>query len=522
MVIGVVARSVREDRAGVYVSLDKLIALAVFAISLVAPVRGLVLAIFLAPLGHLLAVAAGLRGACVTDTVAVAFIAGWLLRRLPDRPGPRVAAPLLGLFLCALVAASTAGVLWPTDGAGDNLIDGVRFVTGFALAASTVALFRQRPGLANTVPTVMAASASIAVLAPQVDARSAVADFALVSCLAIGMAVRSQGNRRLAWSAVSAWLAFGLAAAAMRAPHILSAFGQTRDLLDASQRVLVSRPLFGVGAGDYARTIPLFYSPSFSWSGGETGTHNLLAIGVELGLVGLGLWLAWIGAGLRRAMRALAIDRRDARLWGVTGGVAAFVAALAISRPLAHSETAFPFMFQFGLMTALAGSTVLNAAGESLRTHASPRQPWRRFAVAMLGVAAMVAGALISARQGPIEHPASPDVDGFYGWETSSSGERFRRAQEFASVFVPADVTRVRIPLRAPAERRDPAITVDIKTDGAVQPTARVNDDWNVVEIEGLQPSSTAGLRRIDLRSSDAGVHVGEVQFTRGSRPGRQ
>jgi O-antigen ligase len=264
-------------------------------------------------------------------------------------------------LFCALVAASTAGVLWQANGAGDNLIDGVRFVTGFALAAATVALFRQHPGLANTLPAVLAGAAAIAVPAPD-----------------------------------SAWLAFGLVAAVMRAPHVASAFGRTRDLVDATWRILVSRPLFGVGAGEYARTIPLFLPPSFSGSGGATSTHNLIAIGVELGLLGLGLWLAWIGAGLLLSMRALTIDRRDARLWGATAGVAAFIAAMAVSRPLAFSETAYPFMLQFGLMTGLAGSARLNGAPAPTR-----RAGWQR-AVTALAMAAIAAGALISARQGPI------------------------------------------------------------------------------------------------------------------------
>ena len=207
-------------------------------------------------------------------------------------------------------------------------------------------------------------------------------------------------------------------------------------------RLLGDRPFFGVGIGQDAATAPLFYSPPLSWNGGALGTHNLLVIANELGLVGLALWSVWIGAGLLRAARALSIDPRDARLWGATSGVAAFVAALAIGRPLAFSETVFPFTFQFGLMTALAGSTLLDTT--PLRT----RRPRWQVAVTAVGMAAFAAGALVSARQGPIEPPESEAVDGY------------------ASFFVPADVRRVQLPLRASSATAGSSVSVEIKVDG--------------------------------------------------------
>ena len=468
---------------------------------------------FLAPIGHLIGIASEAAGVRMTDAIALAFIAGWFLRQLPDRQGPRVAAPLIGWWFCALVAASTAGVLWQFGESHETVADGVRVLAGFALTAATVAMFRQQPGLATTLPAVLAASASIAVLAPPTDARAQIALFALISCLAVGMAVHSRDRRRVAWAAVSAWLVFGWIGAIMRGPNMLSAFGQTSELIAATRRVLASRPLFGIGISQDAVSSPLFYSPSFSWNGGAGDTHNLLVIGVELGLIGLGLWLAWIGAGLLRAARALAIERGDARLWGATAGVAAFLAALAVGRPLAFSETAFTFQIQFGLMTALAGSTLLNvsrAGGQPVL--ARLRQRWQRSALAMLGASVIVAGALVSARRGPIGHPESPDVDGFYDWETSSSGERFRRMQEYASLFVPADVSRVQVPVRATAGERT-TVTLDVRTDGAAPQSVRLSDQWTDVDVEMLQPAQPAPLRRIDLRASNAGVDVGEAHL---------
>jgi len=117
--------------------------------------------------------------------------------------------------------------------------------------------------------------------------------------------------------------------------------------------------------------------------------------------VGLALWAIWIGAGVVRAARALTRDSRDARLWGAAGGVAFYVAALAVGRPLAFSETAFPFLIQFGLMTSLAGSTLLDATPGWTR-----RPRWQVLATA-IAMAAIAAGALISARRGPLAQTGS-------------------------------------------------------------------------------------------------------------------
>jgi hypothetical protein len=477
----VTARSRQEDRAWEYVSLDKLIAVFIFAITLAAPPRGLLLVAALAPIGRVLATPA--------DAIAAAFIAGWVLRALPDRAGPRVAAPFAAWLFCALVVGSFAGVSLDPEG----FAAGARYLLGFALAAATVKLFRQHPGLSIDLPAAMAAGGSVTVLhafvrASTIDSQALAAYIGLVACLTIGMSLRAGGRARLAWSAAALWLIAGLALAVTRSPQMASGFSRAQPLIAATLRVLASRPFFGIGIGQDETTTRLFYSPWLSWHGGALGTHNLLVIAAELGLVGVTLWIAWIGAGLFRAVRALAIDSRDARLWGATVGVAVYVAALAVSRPLAFSETAFPFLLQFGLMTGLAGSTLLNTTPMGTRP---PR--WR--AVTALAMAAIGAGALVSARRGPIEPPGSEAVDGY------------------ASVFVPADVRRVQLPLRAASATAGSSISVEIKIDGGEVQAATVGDAWQTVNI-ALPESSVAGrFHRIDVRMLEADVEVGEIQF---------
>jgi len=367
----------------VAISLDKLIAVFTFAIALASPPKGLLLVAALVPLGH-------------ADAIAAAFIAGWLLRGLPDRSGPRVAAPLAGWLFCALVAGSSVGVDFEPEG----IAGAARFLLGFALTAATVRLFRVRPDLSIDLPAALAVGGCGALVfalgrGATVDWRALAAACGLVACLAAGMSARAGGRARLVWAAASIALFAGTALAAARAPQLSSALSRTRPLIAASMRAAASSPWFGIGIGRDRTTTPLFYPASIAWHGGALGSHNLLAIGVELGLVGLALWVIWIVAGFLQAARALMRDSRDLRLWGAAGGVALYIAALAVGRPLAFSETAFPFLIQFGLMTGLAGSTLLDA------TPAWTRRPRWQVAVTAIAMAAIAAGALISARRGP-------------------------------------------------------------------------------------------------------------------------
>jgi hypothetical protein len=88
----------------------------VFAISIISPATGLVAVAMAAPFGELSAVLLGLPVFRASEAVVLAFLAGWLLRGAPDRPGPRLPT-VLAWLLSALVVSSVAaasGRGWPT------------------------------------------------------------------------------------------------------------------------------------------------------------------------------------------------------------------------------------------------------------------------------------------------------------------------------------------------------------------------------------------------------------------------
>jgi hypothetical protein len=263
--------------------------------------------------------------------------------------------------------------------------------------------------------------------------------------------------------------------------------------------MIADRPLLGVGVGQYLRSATLFLSPQLAWSYGSENAHNnFFQIGGELGLIGLTLFIALAAAPLMAAGKALSIDAYDVRLLGAAAGCAAFVLTWIGSHPLLVPEVAYPFWIQLGLVWALARSTLLNATGRVVDI-----APRRHTMAAITASIVLVIATAISAQQRPLEPPATPDVDGFYPWETAEDGVRFRWTKQFASIFVPADVTRVYIPVRLAADPRSvPPIDVDVMVGGAHQTRMLVGNSWADLNVPLPDAEPPTRIKRIDLRMS--------------------
>ena len=606
----------------------KLVIAATLAIAIAAPADALLVTAAVAPLGQLAAVFIRDPNFRIGEAMVVAFLLGWLSRTRPDRPGPRAPAPAAAwLFACA-VLASIATLAWRLRGTPElvaavrhlvymyyypidnslGLVDAARLLEILGLFAATVMLFRERPTLAVTLPAVLAASATIAAVSSVLvwyhigvasalaryasngyrisghvaDVNAAGSYFAMVLCVAAGMALRGRGAARVPWLAAAFTIAIGLwfsesrsafgslgltAAAAIAsvatarfsrgvraaivgvvivavvvaaavAAHRLEA-GRTergaalREQFTATTfRMIEARPLLGVGVGQYARLSPLFLSAQLAWTYGAENAHDyFLQIGAELGIVGFALFAVWIGAGLACAFRALRRTPNDARLVGLMVGVAAFLGTCATGHPLLVGEAAYPFAMQFGLMAALAGSTLINVDPVRAWTASATRTETPRMVMAA-GVAAIAIAAVLSAWRGPLELARSDAIDGFYAWETAEDGARFRWTKEFASVIVPRDVERVRIPIRVPTDRPSIApMPVYVSIAGSRPARMFVDASWSVLEADLSTFDPLAPVRRVNLKVErtwqpalyiagsaemrPVGVQVGECELIR-------
>jgi hypothetical protein len=598
-------------------------------VTLVSPPAGLLLTAAIAPFGELIAAAIGATNFRISEMVVLAFLTGWLLRWLPDRRGPRLAAPAAWWLFAITVAASIVGLAWqlgryPGELPGEidqlvhgyfysferiGLVNGARLLEGLALAAATVILFRRHPSLANTLPLALAAPASLAALSSVLlwrgvgtaaalqrykqigyrvsahvgDVNAAGSYFAMIVCVALGMAVRDRGRRRALWLCLAAASSGGLwfsesrsalgaagavvivgvlwasttrfrprARAGVLAVVLLALLGGAavrgrlleadpdyrgvgfrQQFVQTSVRMIAARPLFGVGEGQYYLSSPLFLSPELASSYGAENAHNFfLQVGGELGLVGLVLFAIVLLSPLARTARALAYAPRDARLLGVGGGVTGFLITCLTGHPFLVGEVAYPFWMLFGLMAALAGATLLSEAASAGRSHPSrstpPAPSWLAAAAAIVIVVASPI-AMAKAAVGP---SASQAVDGFYPWETLEDGTRFRWTGPYASLFVPAEVTRVEIPVRLPTDDRSiRAMGVEAMTGGVGRGRTLVDARWAIISLPLTPVAPPIQFKRIDLRvdrvwqpalyiagSADmrkVGVQVGEPRLFR-------
>jgi O-antigen ligase len=387
------------------------------------------------------------------------------------------------------------------------------------------------------------------------DVNAAGSYFALVLCLALGMSVRERGAWRawwlggaaacafglwlcasrsaqgaaavvipaaVVWVATSRWqtstraalvgavLAIVLVAGGLRARQLerdptYTGSGLRSEFVAASLGALRVHPLFGVGVGQYYWASPLFLTPRLAWTYGSENAHNnFLQIAVETGAIGFVLFALWMTGGLQRAFAALARTPRDWRLLGALAGIVALLGTCLVGHPLLVSDVASAFWMQLGLVAALGSSSWLNRHADQhsafLAASRTRAAFWRPAAV--VGALLLLFAPSVALRGGlaPVE---SETVSGFYGWETGADGVRFRWAREYASLFVPANVRRVEIPVRAPmaGPLKEP-VSIEITSGGATVARTYVTDRWSTVTVDVLRPPLPLGFGRVDIRSN--------------------
>ena len=136
----------------------------------------------------------------------------------------------------------------------------------------------------------------------------------MIACVAVGMAIREHGRRRVGWG-----------------------------IAGAMALVRLSTPV-RAAQNSYAR------------------------IATEAGWAGAALFVIFLGAALWGIGQGVAASPRDARLLGCTAGILAFVGGCIAGDPLRMPNAAVPFWLLFGLTMALAGSSVLRRQEASRAT----------------------------------------------------------------------------------------------------------------------------------------------------------
>jgi O-antigen ligase len=478
-----------------------------------------------------------------------------------------------------------------------GISDAVRMIEGFAVVAAVMDVFRRKPGLARSLPVALASSALAAAstslllwagIAPQrvlaraaligyrfsahvLDPNAAGSFFVLVLCLALGVALRESGRRRIFFAIAAVACAFGLwmtrsrtaeAAAGLVIPAtflwaattewsrakrvrliggvlaVLVVFGAIRavqierdptytasgfrqQFVMSSFRVIGTHPYLGIGPGRYFRDSPNFLTPQLAWSYGSENAHNnFLEITTEAGIIGFFVYAAWFVGAIRPAFAALARDPRDWRLLGCTAGIVGFLGTCLLGHPLLVPEVATPFFFQLGLAASLGGSALLNSFGRSghLQVVARPPEGGRHLPWRAITVVGTIVFAVLPAWT--LEKPLVPvhleEVDGMYYADGGIAEDvPFTWTRQYASLFVPAQARVIEIPLRAPSSAvLGDQVVVDIMVNGTMIKRAIVDSHWSSVVIGLPTPDPPLQKNRVNLYVN----HVARVSdFTAGS-----
>ena len=270
------------------------------------------------------------------------------------------------------------------------------------------------------------------------------------------------------------------------------------QFVETSLRMLATRPIFGVGIGQYYSLSGRFMPQGIYWFYFHENAHNnFLQIAAELGVIGLALFVWLLGVILWRAWRARARSPAGSDLEGVFFGLVAFMATWLAGHPLLVPEVAYPFWIVLGL--ALVGGA--EGAVTAADPHEARTGDARRHAASLI---AMTTGVVLLgsvpfrvARELREFDPTTVNY-GMAGPEFEEGGVFFRWIRDGVRLFIPLDARAIEIPFRTDSAHGP--VDVEIAFEGRVVNRLHVpQGSWQPVRIL-MPPAANQGrARRVDL-----------------------
>lgn len=126
------------------------------------------------------------------------------------------------------------------------------------------------------------------------------------------------------------------------------------EFLQTSLRMWATSPVLGVGVGTYYERSGEFMPPGIEAIYGRENAHNYyLQTAAELGVIGLALFLWWLGAALARLWQGAQDRPRDGVLLAVSCACGAYLLTCVTGHPFLVVEAAVPFWASLGAGVAL-------------------------------------------------------------------------------------------------------------------------------------------------------------------------
>jgi len=283
--------------------------------------------------------------------------------------------------------------------------------------------------------------------------------------------------------------------------------GSRAAFIETSLRMLATAPWFGVGIGRYYGLSGRFMPQSIYWFFFHENAHNnFLQIAAELGLVGLAMFVWFLGAAAARLIASVKVNPADRLLIGSVAALGAFIVTWLTSHPMLVPEVAYPFWLLLGVAIARADIVLQSATVPAIPESPIERVPtrWMRLSAAV-GIVILIASVAPRARREAAALNLAETSFGFYDWEMED-GQRFRWTSRQATFFVPGAARELQVPLRALHLGRNQASTsVYVAVGGRTVDCVTLPDyQWTTVRLRLPRLANAPDFQRIDLITSPA------------------
>jgi O-antigen ligase len=301
--------------------------------------------------------------------------------------------------------------------------------------------------------------------------RAALVSTVLAAVVLLPTAMRA--SRRLVWGTAIVVVLVVAASLPFAAGRFIPGEGSPRavsqsynfrvGMTRAAGRMIAEHPAFGIGVGMFLPRSSAYIGDGLRETVPRENAHNnFLQVLAELGVAGFVPFLAILALPARRVALAVRDGSLAAAGAGAAAGLLAFVLSWLSGHPLLIFEVSASFWLLLGAVTGQFSPHDGSAASARLV---------RRARVLGWATAAFAACIVVSVPfRGWAEEPRLGFTDSAIGataWE-EENGERFRTLEgRRGQVYVPADATSVRLPIRLSASAGGADwLDVEVRLDG--------------------------------------------------------
>jgi hypothetical protein len=280
------------------------------------------------------------------------------------------------------------------------------------------------------------------------------------------------------------------------------------ELWNAAGRMVLDRPLTGIGIGRYYKDVSAYAPDSAELIRPQENAHNyFLQVAAELGLPGLLLLVSLVtvplGAALRLARHQAAPPVTRIIIGAAAAGLLAHLLTWLTGHPLLIRDGQISFWPLVALV--LLGAPPLAVADR--------RVAWPRWAVATAACAVMVSVPFRAAAEVARVDLSRTPV-GVYDVERDAEGRSFRWTGERAVLYVPATARSFTLEVRALAPF---AQTVDVRSDGTLVDRLSLTDhSWRTFRYQLRPAAVTRRFHRFELHVSPTWVPASRDDRTLG------